>query len=441
MTTTINRILTTGTDRVAALNAAALVLRLTLALVLFPHGAQKLLGWFGGPGITGTIGFLNGVYHLPVFLVIIVIVVESVGMVMLALGLATRPIAALTIILMVGAIFIGGHQQFFFMNWFGNQSIEGFEYHLLVIGLATAILITGGGKWAADVRLFRKLRQVAPLCILLLFTDCQNNEDAAAVDPLAENKKLVTQFYDQVFVQKNPAKVDEYIGQTYRQHNPQLPDGKEALKGFLQYWFGTYPSLQIKIERVIAEGDLVVLHVSSRESPDSPPTAITDIFRVSNGRIVEHWDAIQPVPPNPVHNNGMFAGPDNKVKLNSDLEANKQLVRQLYEGVFNGKDLSLIDQYLPENYRQHNPTVADGREGFRQFASFLTTTYPQMRVDIKRVVAENDFVVLHVHAKFSPEDSGSAITDYYRIEAGKIVEHWDVIQPVATDPVNDNTMF
>ncbi len=288
--------------------------------------------------------------------------------------------------------------------------------------------------------LLSRLLSLAPICLLLISISCSKN-DTVVPEPQEANKKLVSSFYSEVFVKKNLANIDDYIGDTYLQHNPFLPDGKEALKDFLENWFSNSPSLQIKIERVVAEGNLVILHVSSQESSNARQTAISDIFRVESGKIVEHWDVIQSVPSNPVHANGMFAGSDNSTPVKSNLEANKQIVLQLYKSVFNDKDLSLIDQYLAEDYRQHNPTVADGKKGFRQFVSYLAATYPEMSVEVKRVIAENNFVVLHVHAKFTPEDSGLAITDYYRMQDGKIVEHWDVIQAVVIDPANDNTMF
>jgi len=134
-------------------NSNALIARIFLFVVMFPHGAQKLFGWFGGYGWKGTMDYLISVTGTPAFILTIVFLTESIGMVLLLLGLGTRLISGLLIIAMAGAVFVGGHTQYFFMNWFGNQTIEGFEFHLLVIGLALITLLSGGGKLALDYKL------------------------------------------------------------------------------------------------------------------------------------------------------------------------------------------------------------------------------------------------------------------------------------------------
>jgi len=132
------------------------ILRLGLALVLFPHGAQKLLGWFGGYGWSGTMGFLTGKIGVPTPIAALVILIESLGPVFLLLGLLTRPAALGVIAVMLGAIATVHAPNGFFMNWTGAQAGEGFEYHLLVIAMALALLISGGGSFSADARLARR---------------------------------------------------------------------------------------------------------------------------------------------------------------------------------------------------------------------------------------------------------------------------------------------
>lgn len=129
---------------------SSLVLRVVLGIVIFAHGAQKLLGWFGGNGFSGTMGFFTNVMHLPWLIAFLVIIGESLGSLALIAGLLTRFTAASFIVIMLGAIATTHWPQGFFMNWFGKQQGEGFEYHLLVIGMSTALLIAGGGKWSID---------------------------------------------------------------------------------------------------------------------------------------------------------------------------------------------------------------------------------------------------------------------------------------------------
>ena len=108
---------------------AGLILRLTLGLVMLPHGAQKLLGWYGGFGFSGTMGFFTETMHLPWIVAFLVIIGESFGSVALLLGLLTRFTAASFIVIMLGAITTSHLPNGFFMNWFGKQQGEGYEYH------------------------------------------------------------------------------------------------------------------------------------------------------------------------------------------------------------------------------------------------------------------------------------------------------------------------
>ena len=126
-----------------------LVLRLTLAIVMFAHGAQKVLGWFGGSGLSGTLDvFRKSGVSSPV--AVLVIMAEFLGPLGLAVGLLTRVAALGIAAVMLGAILTLHRQHGFFMNWYGNQQGEGFEYHVLAIGLAVALVLNGAGVWSLD---------------------------------------------------------------------------------------------------------------------------------------------------------------------------------------------------------------------------------------------------------------------------------------------------
>ena len=135
-----------------------LVLRITLGLVMFPHGAQKLLGWYGGFGFSGTMGFFTETMHLPWIVALLVIVGEFFGSPGLIAGLLTRFTAASFMVIMLGAITTAHLQNGFFMNWLGKQQGEGYEYHLLVIGMSLALLVTGAGKWSVDKVIAERMR-------------------------------------------------------------------------------------------------------------------------------------------------------------------------------------------------------------------------------------------------------------------------------------------
>lgn len=127
-----------------------LVIRLTIGFILFAHGAQKALGMFGGYGFSGTMGFLTGTMNLPWIVAFLVIVIEFVGAISLIAGFASRIWSPLIIALMLGIVFTSHLSNGFFMNWAGAAPGEGYEYHLLIIGLCIAIFMNGSGKYSVD---------------------------------------------------------------------------------------------------------------------------------------------------------------------------------------------------------------------------------------------------------------------------------------------------
>jgi putative oxidoreductase len=133
---------------------APLIARVAVGGVIFAHGAQKLLGWFGGKGWSATMDFFTSWGFHPA-LVVMLILIESIGMLLLIAGLGGRIWAALLSIVMVIAVIKAHHYRTFFMNWYAERRGEGFEFHLLVLALALIVLILGSGKWSLDRRLSR----------------------------------------------------------------------------------------------------------------------------------------------------------------------------------------------------------------------------------------------------------------------------------------------
>jgi len=138
-------------------SAASLVARLALGLVMFPHGAQKVLGWFGGYGFSGTMHFFTAQMHIPVLFAFLGITAEFAGSIGLITGLLSRISAFGIAVNMLVATILVHAPNGFFMNWYGNQKGEGFEYHLLTFGLGLVVILAGGGKWSIDAWLARRL--------------------------------------------------------------------------------------------------------------------------------------------------------------------------------------------------------------------------------------------------------------------------------------------
>jgi len=131
-------------------NINNLIIRVMLGIVVFPHGAQKLLGWFGGYGLEGTLGFFTDKLGVPLIIAILIILGESLGALGLITGFLTRFCAMGVLMIMTGAIVMSHAANGFFMNWSGKQAGEGFEYHILTIALCIPLLISGGGRFSAD---------------------------------------------------------------------------------------------------------------------------------------------------------------------------------------------------------------------------------------------------------------------------------------------------
>jgi putative oxidoreductase len=135
---------------------ALFLLRVLLGIVFFPHGAQKVFGWFGGQGFSATMTSFTVNLGIPAFFAFLAILAESLGAVALIVGFLTRIAAFGLACNMVVAVFMLHLKNGFFMNWFGNQKGEGIEYHILVVAITLALMIRGGGKWSVDGMIAKK---------------------------------------------------------------------------------------------------------------------------------------------------------------------------------------------------------------------------------------------------------------------------------------------
>lgn len=135
---------------------APVIARVALGAVMFPHGAQKALGWFGGHGLTGTMGFMTGQMGIPAPFAALAIAAEFLGAIGLVTGTLSRVAAFGIAVTMLVAVVMAHAGNGFFMNWTGTQAGEGFEYHLLAIALAAIVMVKGAGSWSVDQKLAAK---------------------------------------------------------------------------------------------------------------------------------------------------------------------------------------------------------------------------------------------------------------------------------------------
>jgi len=135
-----------------------------------------------------------------------------------------------------------------------------------------------------------------------------------------------------------------------------------------------------------------------------------------------------------------FAALPARAATAEQMEANKKTVWALYDAAFNKKDMTLARTYLGPHYKQHNPMAKDDIAGLAGFVAFLKEKSPDFRVVLLREFADGDYVVTHVWGHNGPNDRGSIAMDIFRLENGKVVEHWDSVQPIPAKAMNDNTM-
>ncbi len=280
----------------------------------------------------------------------------------------------------------------------------------------------------------------------------QQSSEKANQKKLAQNKQFVLNMFKDIFTDHKLDTASKYIADDYIQHNPLAGNGRQAFVDFFTPFVKQNPQYNVEVKRIIAQGDLVLVHSLAKTNKSDRGMAVVDIFRVErvNGKpiIKEHWDMAQQIPEKSANNNTMFplAGTPVQVTPTSSKQvaANVKLVTTFYNDFFNKKDGDALNKYVDENYIQHNPSVPTGRKPLESFIPMLKSN-PDSRNNIVRVVAEGDIVALHVHAQNNKDDRGAAVMDMFRVKTIngklKIVEHWDVVQQVPEKSANNNTMF
>jgi NADPH:quinone reductase-like Zn-dependent oxidoreductase/predicted SnoaL-like aldol condensation-catalyzing enzyme len=239
--------------------------------------------------------------------------------------------------------------------------------------------------------------------------------------------------------------IDSLVRPDYIQHNPLAPNGPEAMKAFGAAWHKQFPDATYAVRRAITDGDLVLLHSSGVLIPGTPGLAAVDIFRFQDGQIAEHWDVLQEVPATTANGNDMFASlRDPQSEVPGQLwftEYHRTLVTAFVDELLVKKNLTAIDAYVGAEYHEHNPSIREGAAGLKAGLGSYFERCPQLSVTPKRVIAQGDLVAVHSHYIDTPGDRGKAVIDLFRVRGGKIVEHWDVVQPVPETAANPNTMF
>lgn len=255
------------------------------------------------------------------------------------------------------------------------------------------------------------------------------------------NKEIVGTFLGAV-IKNDPETMRELANADYIQHNPFLPTGLEPFIEML-------PVLQengttAENIRMFQDGNYVFMHNIWRNAkPFGAEEMVSfDIIRLDEqGKVAEHWDAMTPLVKETVNGRTQTDGPTEVKDLNNT-EANKALAKALVEDVLMGKNPNKITDYISaETYHQHNPDIKDGLQGIVEAVEYLTSQNNMFQyTKIHKVLGEGNFVLTVSEGKWN--NTNNVFYDLFRIENDKVVEHWDVIQPIPTEGLaNQNGMF
>jgi predicted SnoaL-like aldol condensation-catalyzing enzyme len=271
-------------------------------------------------------------------------------------------------------------------------------------------------------------------------SDCPSFQ--AEIDNAKEsyNKQLVLDAFNGLIVNGNEDALS-YWADDYIQHNPQIANGSAPVKSL--FIDNRVANMEYDIGSAFAEGDFVVLH-SRVTGFSATPLIVVDIMKVKDDKIVEHWDVVQDevVAADTTSGNAMFPiERDEYSESTAQEQENRNTAIKVLNSMFGLLDASAVDQYFADDYIQHSPTIANGKQPVKDFINSIPKG-TDLEFQVGFAVAEGDYVVLQ--SRYGALNATPFIAiDVYRFEDGKIKEHWDVIQnetPI-TDTVSGNPMF
>ena len=287
------------------------------------------------------------------------------------------------------------------------------------------------------------LKQILALLLLSFFIiSCDKDEEnpTPGTSELSQKEKVAIFF--KAINERDVATLEELVTEDYIQHNPFIPTGRDPFVGLLTTILEDNGT-NVENIRILEEGNFVAIHnLWTNAAPFGADTVVSfDILRFDeNGKIAEHWDAIQPWESQTANGNTMIDG-SNTISDLDKTEANKNLATSIIQDVLMGQNQGNITNYIAEDYIQHNPQIDNGLQGIIDAVTYLTSINNMFQYNtIHKVIGEGNFVLTVSEGTWN--GTSNAFYDLFRMENGKAVEHWDVIQPVPTTGLaNNNGMF
>jgi predicted SnoaL-like aldol condensation-catalyzing enzyme len=231
-----------------------------------------------------------------------------------------------------------------------------------------------------------------------------------------------------IFRKKDPTAVDRYFGETFMQHDPSSADGLAGMRSFATD-VASLPGADITIYRTLMDGNFVLLHSKYEGVAHYGGSAIAfDLFRFDGGKIVEHWGGQEPEAPPNLSGRTQVDGPT-EVLDRDKTEANRTLVRLYRETVMVSLRFDRIEEFIDgADYAQHASKIGDGIARLRDRIASVAKDGGRLYLTPRRFVAEGNFVLVLTEGDLP--SGPTALYDLFRVENGKIVEHWDVLKPI-----------
>ncbi len=255
--------------------------------------------------------------------------------------------------------------------------------------------------------------------VTLLSLTCTAGALAADSKPKT-NKEIAIHALMEMIGYKDLTSIDRYFGEPYIQHRTDLGDGLKELRDFQAAMLGPRPNFNVNIYRAIEDGDMVMTHSTYEGSPraNGAPLAAFDLFRFKNGRIMEHWDVLNVLGEPNQSGRSAIDGPAAVADLQKT-EANRAVVTRFVDTVFAKGQVDRAGDFIDaKRYFEHSLGGKDGVENFMT----RTKATPKVGYKVHRILAEGNFVVVEAEGKGATEIH----YDLFRLQGGKIVEHWDV---------------
>lgn len=257
----------------------------------------------------------------------------------------------------------------------------------------------------------------------------------------ASTKDIVKLAMTELMINKNVNSIDAHFSEPYIQHNQTVPTGLKAFKVLAEQAIAKNPSFKYELVRILADGDIGIAHGVYQGFGEVPLVAF-DVFRVENNKIVEHWDNLSPLVANNPSGRSQTDGAVDIVDLDKT-ESNKKLVAEFLEKVLIGGAFERLPEYFDgDAYTQHNSNIADGLSGLNEGLQAMAKAGLIMKIaKVHMVYGEGNFVLAMSEGDISGKPT--AFYDLFRINNGKIAEHWDVISAILPNEkaANENGKF